>query len=40
MSQKLLWKTDFKDKEMRREEGGAFRMGDTCTPWLIHVNVW
>ena len=20
--------------------GGGFRMGNTCTPWLIHVNVW
>ena len=25
---------------MGREVGGGFRMGDTCTPWLIHVNVW
>ena len=23
-----------------REMGGGFRMGDTCTPWLIHVSVW
>ena len=24
------------------EEGGrgGFRMGNTCTPWQIHVNVW
>ena len=21
-------------------EGGGFGMGDTCTPMLIHVNVW
>ena len=20
--------------------GGGFRMGDTCAPWLIHVDVW
>ena len=25
---------------MGREVGGGFSMGDTCTPWLIHVNVW
>ena len=31
-SQKFLWKTDFKDKEMGREVGEGFRMGDTCTP--------
>ena len=31
MSQKLMWKTDFKDK-MGREVGGRFRMGDTFTP--------
>ena len=23
-----------------REVGGGFRMENTCTPWLIHVNVW
>ena len=23
-----------------REEGGGFRMGNTCTPWQIHVDVW
>ena len=23
-----------------REVGGGFRMGDTCTPMLIHVTVW
>ena len=23
-----------------REVGGGFRMGNTCTPWWIHVNVW
>ena len=28
------------DPEGWIEEGGGFRMGDTCTPWLIHVNVW
>ena len=25
---------------MGREEGGRFRMGNTCTLWRIHVNVW
>ena len=25
---------------MGREVGGGFRMGDTCTPMLIHVTVW
>ena len=20
--------------------GGGFGLGDTCVPWLIHVNVW
>ena len=25
---------------MGREVGGGFRMGNTCTPWLIHVSVW
>ena len=25
---------------MGREEGGGIRMGNTCNPWLIHVNVW
>ena len=24
---------------MGREVGRGFRMGDTCTPWLIHINV-
>ena len=24
---------------MGREEGGRVRMGNTCTPWLTHVNV-
>ena len=23
-----------------REEGGGFRMGNTCIPWRIHVDVW
>ena len=23
-----------------REVGGGFRMGNTCTLWWIHVNVW
>ena len=23
-----------------KEVGGGFRMGNTCTPMLIHVNVW
>ena len=23
-----------------RGVGGGFRMGNTCIPWLIHVNVW
>ena len=25
---------------MVREVRGRIRMGNTCTPWLIHVNVW
>ena len=20
--------------------GAGFRMGNTCKPWLIHINVW
>ena len=25
---------------MDREVGGGFRIGNTCTPWQIHVDVW
>ena len=25
---------------MEREVGGGFRIGNTCTPWQIHVDVW
>ena len=25
---------------MGREMGGRVRIRNTCTPWLIHVNVW
>ena len=25
---------------MGREVGREFKIGNTCTPWLIHVNVW
>ena len=25
---------------MGREDGGGFRMGNTCIPWWIHVDVW
>ena len=25
---------------MGREVRGGFRMGNTCTPMVIHVNVW
>ena len=25
---------------MGREEGGGFRIGNMCTPWQIHVDVW
>ena len=25
---------------MGREVGGGIGMGNTCNPWLIHVNVW
>ena len=25
---------------MGSEVGGRVRMGNTCNPWLIHVNVW
>ena len=35
------WCTGMTQKDgMRREMGGVFRMGNTCQPWLIHVNVW
>ena len=25
---------------VEREVGGGIGMGNTCKPWLIHVNVW
>ena len=25
---------------MGREVGEGFRIGNTCTPWQIHVDVW
>ena len=25
---------------VEREVGGGIGMGNTCNPWLIHVNVW
>ena len=25
---------------MGREEGGGFRMGNTCIPVRIHVDIW
>ena len=25
---------------MRQEVGGGFRMGNTYTPWWIHVDIW
>ena len=25
---------------LAREAGGGIGMGNTCNPWLIHVNVW
>jgi len=28
------------DPEGWYEEGGGFRMGNTCIPWQIHVDVW
>ena len=24
----------------RREEGGGFRMGNTCMLWRIHFDIW
>ena len=37
-SKPVLWD----DPEGWDGEGGGreFRMGGTCTPWLIHVNIW
>ena len=26
--------------DMGREEGGGFRMGNTCIPWWIHFDIW
>ena len=35
------WCTGMTQRDaMGREVGGGFRVGDTCTPWLIHVSVW
>ena len=35
------WCTGMIQKDgMGREVGGRFRMGNTCNPWQIHVNVW
>ena len=35
------WCTGMTQRDaMGREVGGGFRVGDTCTPWLIHVGVW
>ena len=35
------WCTGMTQRDgMGREVGGGFRMGNTCTPWQIHVDVW
>ena len=35
------WCTGMTQRDgMRREVGGGFRMGNTCSPWQIHVDVW
>ena len=35
------WCTGMTQRDgMGKEVRAGFRMGDTCTPWLIHVNVW
>ena len=26
--------------DMGKVVGGGFRIGDSCTPWQIHVSVW
>ena len=37
----LGWFSEITQRDgVGREVGGEFRMGNTCTPWLIHVNVW
>ena len=35
------WCTGMTQRDgMGREDGGGFRMGNTCIPWWIHVDVW
>ena len=35
------WWTGMTQRDgMGREVGREFKIGNTCTPWLIHVNVW
>ena len=35
------WCTGMTQRDgMGRKVGGEFRMGNTCAPWLIHVNIW
>ena len=37
----LGWCTGMTQRDgMGMEVGGGFRMGNTCTPWQIHVDVW
>ena len=35
------WCTGMTQRDgMGREVGGGLRMGNTCTPWRMHVDVW
>ena len=35
------WCTGMTQRDgMGREEGGGFRMGNTCIPVAIHVDIW
>ena len=35
------WCTGMTQRDgMGREDGGEFRMGNTCILWQIHVDVW
>jgi len=37
-SKPVLW--DNPDRWGGERGEGGFRMGDTYTPWVIHVNMW
>ena len=35
------WCTGMTQRDgMGREVGGGLRIGNTCTPWQMHVDVW